>query len=68
MHRSSMNTSVLKTLGFWVALITSMLGVVLSQHVVLEGSTLSAIIGWLMTFGGAIGTGHQVAAVKALNA
>ena len=59
-HTSSMNTAVFKTLGFWVALVTSSLGVLLSQHVVMDGSTLAAVIGWIMTFGGSVGAGHQL--------
>ncbi|HEU5118659.1 MAG TPA: hypothetical protein VFT74_18825 [Isosphaeraceae bacterium] len=56
-----LNTAILKTVGFWVAVITAILGVLLSQHVVLDGSTAAAVIGWLMTFGGAGATGHQIA-------
>ena len=56
-----MNTSVLKSLGFWVALVSAALGVVLSQHVVTEGSMIANVIGWLLTFGGSIGAGHQLA-------
>lgn len=63
-----MNTTVLKTLGFWVALISAMLGVVLSQHVVTEGSTIADIIGWLLTFGGSVGAGHQIGTNKQLAA
>ena len=63
-----MNTTVLKTLGFWVALISAAFGVVLSQHVVTEGSTIADIIGWLLTFGGSVGVGHQAASAKQLTA
>lgn len=67
-HRSFMgiDISVLKTKGFWVSLVVSVLGVVLSQHLVLEGSTLAAVIGWLLTFGGSMATGHQVAVFRKL--
>lgn len=68
MHRSPMNTTILKTLGFWVALISAALGVVLSQHVVTEGSTIADIIGWLLTFGGSVGVGHQAGVAKQLTA
>ena len=61
MHRSSMNTTVLKTFGFWAALAVSICGVLLSQHVVMDGSTLAAVLGWILTFGGSAGAGHQIA-------
>lgn len=67
-HRFCMNSTVLKTFGFWAALVASVCGVLLSQHVFMDGSTLAAIIGWIMTIGGAAGAGHQVATAKQLSA
>jgi len=57
------NTAVFKTPGFWVALVASLIGIVLSQHVVAEGSTVAAALGWVMTLLGAGAAGHQVASV-----
>lgn len=56
------NTAALKSIGFWVAVATAILGVLLSQHVVTDGSALQDIIGWALTMLGAGGAGHQVAA------
>ena len=60
-----MNTSVLKSLGFWVAAAAALLGVLVSQHVVLDGSLAATVVGWIMTLLGSAGAGHQVATVKA---
>lgn len=56
------NTAVLKSGKFWVAILAAVAGVLISQHVVLEGSTISDVIGWALTLLGAGGAGHQVAA------
>lgn len=56
-----LNLAVLKSIGFWVTVVTAILGVLVSQHVVTEGSTLSDIFGWVLTLLGSAGAGHQVA-------
>jgi hypothetical protein len=63
-----MNTTVLKTPTFWAATAAALLGVLLSQHVLVDGSTLAAAAGWVLTFIGAGGAGHQVAANAAKTA
>lgn len=57
-----MATTALKTFGFWIAVASAIAGVLLSQHVIVEGSTLAEIVGWFMTLGGSARAGHQVAA------
>lgn len=61
-----MNLSVLKSLGFWIALLSAVFGVTLSQNLVVPDSVFAEGIGWILTFLGAGGAGHQVAAVKQL--
>lgn len=50
-----MNLSVLKTLGFWVAAIPVIAGLMISSGLVLDGSTVDQIIGWVLALGGVIG-------------
>jgi hypothetical protein len=50
-----MNLSVLKTLGFWVAAIPVVAGLLIAQGVVLDGSTVDQIIGWVLALGGVLG-------------
>jgi hypothetical protein len=59
-----MNLTVLKTPAFWAAAATALIGVTLSQHVFLEGSTVAGVLGWVMTFIGSGAAGHQVASAK----
>ncbi len=54
-----MNLSVLKTLGFWIATAVALLGVLVSQHVVVDDSLAATIVGWLMTLLGSASAGHQ---------
>lgn len=56
-----LNTAVLKSVGFWIAVLGAVLGVALSQHLIVDGSTAGDIVGWLLTVIGAGGAGHQVA-------
>lgn len=58
-----LNTAVFKSIGFWIAVATAILGILLSQHVVAAGSTAAAIVGWLLTLLGSGGAGHQIASV-----
>lgn len=60
-----MNTSILKSLGFWVATAIALLGVLVSQHVIVDGSTISTVVGWVMTLLGSAGAGHQAALAPA---
>jgi hypothetical protein len=55
-----MNKEPLKTFGFWGAIIVAVLGVLLSQGVVVEGSTVFTIVGWLMSLIGSIGAGFKL--------
>lgn len=60
-----MNTTVFKTPAFWAATAAALIGVSLSQHVFLEGSTIAGVLGWILTFVGSGAAGHQVASVAA---
>lgn len=60
-----MNLSILKSVGFWVAAAAAICGVLVSQHVVVDGSLASDIIGWALTLLGAGGAGHKVATANA---
>lgn len=65
---SNVNTSVLKSVGFWAAVVSTVVGVLVSQHVVVDGSTLSNVFGWLLTIAGTIGgtaAGHVVGSTAA---
>jgi hypothetical protein len=59
-----MNLSVLKTTGFWVTAVTVIAGLMISSGLVLDGSKVDMIIGWIMSIAGVLG-GHQLAAPKA---
>jgi hypothetical protein len=63
-----MNLTVLKTPAFWAAAVAALIGVSLSQHVFLEGSTVAGALGWIMTFIGPGVAGHQIAAASASQA
>lgn len=56
-----MNTSVLKSFGFWISVLTAIAGLLVSQGVILSGSTVDMIVGWVVTLIGTLG-GHHVAA------
>ena len=60
-HNLSMDIIVFKSPAFWAASISAFLGVLLSQHVVVDGSAWATAVGWILTFIGAGGAGHQVA-------
>lgn len=55
-----MNKEPLKSFGFWGAIIVAILGVLISQGVVVEGSTVFTIIGWLMSLIGSLGAGLKL--------
>lgn len=56
-----MNLTILKSIKFWVAFVVAVVGLLVSQGVVVDGSTVSNIIGWAMTLLGVGTTGHAVA-------
>ncbi len=56
-----MNTEILKKVSFWVAVATTLAGLAISQGLVVEGSTPSEIIGWIMTIIGSFGGGKVAA-------
>ncbi len=66
MHRFHMNTTILKSPSLWVSVAAAVLGVLLSQHVIADGSVLGVIAGWLLTFAGPAVAGHTVATSKIL--
>lgn len=49
-----MNKSILKTPGFWVALVMTNLGLLLANGVFTDGTALQ-IAGWVMTIATALG-------------
>ena len=57
-----MNLSLLKSYKLWIAVIVSVLGVLMSQGVVVDGSTAAQVIGWILTFVGAGAGGAHVGA------
>lgn len=54
-----LNKNVLKTFGFWAAVLGAVLGVAVTQNLVVEGSTLSDAVGWLLTLLGTGSAGYQ---------
>lgn len=58
--RLSMNLLVLRTAGFWIAAGSAMVGVMLSQDLIAEGSTVATVFGWILTFLGVGSTGHRL--------
>jgi len=56
-----MNTSIFKTLAFWLSAIPVLIGLLMAQGAVLSGSTVDHILGTVMAILGVIG-GHNVAA------
>lgn len=55
-----MNFSVLKTTSFWITAIPVIAGLMLSSGLVLSGTTVDHVIGWILSLAGVIG-GHQLA-------
>lgn len=58
-----MNLSVLKTAAFWVTAIPVIAGLLISSGLVLDGSAVDQVIGWILAIAGAFG-GHKIAAPK----
>lgn len=56
-----MNLTVLKSTGFWVSAVTVIAGLLISSGLVLEGTTVDMVIGWVLSIVGVIG-GHKLAA------
>lgn len=59
-----MDLKVLKSPGFWITAVTAIIGLLVSSKVVLSGSTVDQVFGWILTIVGVVG-GHQVALPKA---
>jgi hypothetical protein len=59
-----MNLTILKSPGLWIGLITAVVGLLVSQGVILSGSSVDMVIGYVVAILGAIG-GHHVAALPA---
>lgn len=62
-----LNKNVLKTFGFWAAVLSAVLGVTVSQHLIVDGSTLSDAVGWLLTLLGSGSAGYQAKLVDGQN-
>lgn len=62
-----MNTQILKSTGFWVTVVTTVVGLLVTQGVVLSGSSLDSVLGWVMSLAGVVG-GHHIAATAQLPA
>jgi hypothetical protein len=58
------NVAILKTPGFWVNLVASILGLLMASGIVLSGSTLDQILGGIVSVVGILG-GHTLAAPAA---
>lgn len=56
-----MNTEILKKVSFWVAVAVALAGLAVSQGLVVEGSTPSEIVGWIMTIIASFGGGKVAA-------
>lgn len=56
-----LNTLPLKSIGFWIAILVGIVGVLLGQGVIVEGSTLSEILGTILTIFGGGAAGHTIA-------
>ena len=55
-----MNLSVLKTPGAWISILSALLGLLVTNGVVLSGSTVDTVVGWVLALGGTL-TGHVIA-------
>lgn len=55
------NTSALKSIAFWASVIVAILGILVSNGVVVEGTTAAEIVGWVIALLGGAGAGAQVA-------
>jgi hypothetical protein len=53
-----MNSAILKSPAFWLTAITTICGLLMSQGLVLSGSTLDHIVGWILALAGVVG-GHS---------
>lgn len=56
-----MNTDALKSYKLWIAVAAAIAGVLLSQGVLVDGSMIAQVVGWLLTF---IGSGAGGAVVS----
>lgn len=54
-----MNTALLRTTGFWLNLIATLAGLLLASGVVLSGSGVETVIGYLVSVIGVLG-GHSM--------
>lgn len=58
---SIMNLSVLKTLRFWLTAIPTLVGLALTSGLVLHGTTVDQVVGWVLAIVGILG-GHSLPA------
>jgi hypothetical protein len=56
-----MNLSLLKSYKLWIATAVAIIGVLVSQGVIVDGSTASQVIGWIVALLGGATAGHAVA-------
>lgn len=56
-----MNTSILKSPAFWLTAITTICGLLMTSGLVLSGSTVDHVIGWILALAGVVG-GHSAVA------
>jgi prepilin signal peptidase PulO-like enzyme (type II secretory pathway) len=59
-----MNTDVLKKPTFWAAVVVALAGIAVSQGLIVEGSTYSEVIGWIMTIVGSFFGGKTATSVS----
>lgn len=50
----------LKSPKLYITLAVAILGVLLTQGVIVGGSTAAQVVGWIVAFLGTLGTGHTV--------
>jgi hypothetical protein len=60
-----MNWTILKSAGFITSFITAVSGLLVAQGVVLSGSTVDHVLGYVVAILGAVGGHHLAASVAA---
>lgn len=60
-----MNLAALKSIKVWIGLVVAIAGVLVAQGVVVEGSTISEVVGWVVALLGSGAAGGSAAALPA---
>lgn len=56
-----MNLSLLKSPKLWIAVVVAIVGVLMANGMIVEGSTPAEIVGWVLSILGGAGAGHTAA-------